>query len=53
MVAILTAPTSILDRNMAVDGRIARLRIDISDEPGMLANYRIDWEMWRQYCGNI
>jgi len=28
---------SILNRNMAVDGRIARLRIDISDEPGMLA----------------
>jgi len=28
---------SILTRNMAVDGRIARLRIDISDEPGMLA----------------
>ena len=29
---------SILNRNMAVDGRIARLRIDISDEPGMLAS---------------
>jgi threonine dehydratase len=28
---------SILNRNMASDGRIARLRIDISDEPGMLA----------------
>ena len=28
---------SILNRNMAIDGRIARLRIDISDEPGMLA----------------
>ena len=28
---------SILNRNMAVDGRVARLRIDISDEPGMLA----------------
>ena len=28
---------SILNRNMAVDGRIARLRIDISDEPGLLA----------------
>ena len=28
---------SILNRNMAVDGRIARLRIDIADEPGMLA----------------
>ena len=28
---------SILNRNMAVDGRIARLRIDISDEPGVLA----------------
>jgi len=28
---------SILNRNMAVDGRIARLRIYISDEPGMLA----------------
>ena len=28
---------SILNRNMSVDGRIARLRIDISDEPGMLA----------------
>ncbi len=28
---------SILNRNMAVDGRIARVRIDISDEPGMLA----------------
>ena len=28
---------SIMNRNMAVDGRIARLRIDISDEPGMLA----------------
>ena len=28
---------SILTRNMAVDGRIARVRIDISDEPGMLA----------------
>ncbi|MDA8729622.1 threonine ammonia-lyase [Alphaproteobacteria bacterium] len=28
---------SILNRNMAVDGRITRLRIDISDEPGMLA----------------
>ena len=29
--------SSILNRNMAIDGRIARLRIDISDEPGMLA----------------
>jgi threonine dehydratase len=29
--------SSILNRNMALDGRIARLRIDISDEPGMLA----------------
>jgi threonine dehydratase len=28
---------SILNRNMASDGRLARLRIDISDEPGMLA----------------
>ena len=28
---------SILNRNMASDGRIARLRVDISDEPGMLA----------------
>ena len=28
---------SILNRNMASDGRIARLRIEISDEPGMLA----------------
>lgn len=28
---------SILNRNMASDGRVARLRIDISDEPGMLA----------------
>lgn len=28
---------SILNRNMAIDGRIARLRVDISDEPGMLA----------------
>lgn len=28
---------SVLNRNMASDGRIARLRIDISDEPGMLA----------------
>ena len=28
---------SSLNRNMAVDGRIARLRIDISDESGMLA----------------
>ncbi len=28
---------SILNRNMSVDGRIVRLRIDISDEPGMLA----------------
>jgi threonine dehydratase len=28
---------SILNRNMATDGRLARLRIDISDEPGMLA----------------
>ena len=28
---------TILNRNMASDGRIARLRIDISDEPGMLA----------------
>ncbi len=28
---------SILNRNMANDGRLARLRIDISDEPGMLA----------------
>ena len=28
---------SILNRNMASDGRIVRLRIDISDEPGMLA----------------
>ena len=28
---------SILNRNMAIDGRLARLRIDISDEPGMLA----------------
>ena len=28
---------SILNRNMACDGRLARLRIDISDEPGMLA----------------
>ena len=27
---------SILNRNMASDGRLARLRIDISDEPGML-----------------
>ena len=45
---------SILNRNMAVDGRIARLRIDISDEPGMLAAITdIDWQMWRQYRGNI
>ena len=29
--------SSILNRNMVLDGRIARLRIDISDEPGMLA----------------
>ena len=29
--------SSILNRNMAIDGRIARLRIDIADEPGMLA----------------
>ena len=29
---------SILNRNMASDGRIARLRVDISDEPGMLAS---------------
>jgi threonine dehydratase len=29
--------SSILNRNMAIDGRIARLRIDITDEPGMLA----------------
>ena len=29
--------SSILNRNMAIDGRVARLRIDISDEPGMLA----------------
>ncbi|MGB1357222.1 MAG: threonine ammonia-lyase [Candidatus Puniceispirillaceae bacterium] len=29
---------SILNRNMASDGRLARLRIDISDEPGMLAS---------------
>ncbi len=29
--------SSILNRNMVSDGRIARLRIDISDEPGMLA----------------
>ena len=28
---------SILNRNMASDGRLARLRIDISDEPGVLA----------------
>ena len=28
---------AILNRNMASDGRLARLRIDISDEPGMLA----------------
>ena len=28
---------SILNRNMASDGRLVRLRIDISDEPGMLA----------------
>ncbi len=28
---------SILNRNMASDGRIVRLRVDISDEPGMLA----------------
>jgi len=29
---------SILNRNMASDGRLARLRMDISDEPGMLAS---------------
>lgn len=29
--------SAVLTRNMARDGRIARLRIDISDEPGMLA----------------
>ena len=28
----------VLNRNMARDGRIARLRIDISDEPGTLAS---------------
>jgi len=30
--------SSILNRNMVLDGRIARLRIDISDEPRMLAS---------------
>ena len=29
--------SAVLTRNMARDGRIARLRIDITDEPGMLA----------------
>ena len=29
--------SAMLTRNMARDGRIARLRIDITDEPGMLA----------------
>ena len=29
--------SAVLTRNMARDGRIARLRVDISDEPGMLA----------------
>ena len=30
--------SSILTRNMMSDGRLVRFRIDISDEPGMLAN---------------
>jgi threonine dehydratase len=30
--------SAVLTRNMARDGRIARLRIDITDEPGMLAD---------------
>ena len=29
---------TILNRNMMSDGRLVRLRIDISDEPGMLAS---------------
>ena len=30
--------SAVLTRNMARDGRIARLRIDITDEPGMLGH---------------
>jgi threonine dehydratase len=45
---------SILNRNMAVDGRIARLRIDIADEPGMLGchfdGYRL---VWWQHCRDL
>ena len=38
MAVILTRVSSFyFEPNMAVDGRIARLRIDISDEPGALA----------------
>ncbi len=45
---------SILNRNMASDGRVARLRIDISDQPGMLGgNYNINWPLWRQYNRNL
>ena len=44
---------TILNRNMMSDGRLVRLRIDISDEPGMLASISAAIGIRRKYCGNL